>query len=88
MKITTKHRIAAAWETFRAQVLPKNAGPVQVDEMRKAFYAGAWALHCLLIAGVSEGPDCQPEDERLMEELVAEMEEFTARLLTGKGQQA
>ncbi len=32
--------IAQSWQTFEAQVLPKSAGAVQRQEMRRAFYAG------------------------------------------------
>jgi len=32
-----------AWESYRDGVLPKDAPQVQVDECRKAFYAGAFS---------------------------------------------
>ena len=32
------------WQIFEALVVPKNAPPVQRQEMRRAFYAGAEAM--------------------------------------------
>lgn len=36
--------IAAHWESYRAEVLPEDAGLVQITECRRAFYAGAQAM--------------------------------------------
>ena len=36
--------IAEQWELFSAAVMPKNAPPIQQQEMQKAFYAGAAAM--------------------------------------------
>jgi len=36
--------IQAQWSTFEAMVVPKKASPVQRQEMRRAFYAGAEAM--------------------------------------------
>lgn len=47
-----------AWESYRDGVLPKDAPQVQVDECRKAFYAGAFSHHCITTSigdpGISE----------------------------------
>lgn len=32
------------WESYLREVVPANAGPVQVEECRRAFYAGAGSL--------------------------------------------
>lgn len=36
--------IQSNWESFRNKVVPINAPKVQIDEMEKAFFAGAFAL--------------------------------------------
>ena len=48
--------IHAKWLEFQDKVVPKNASPVQIKEMRKSFYAGIWAyMQLLLVNGdVSE----------------------------------
>ncbi len=37
-------RLAISWESFEEQVIPPDAGLCQRVEMRRAFYAGAWAV--------------------------------------------
>jgi hypothetical protein len=76
--------LAAAWESFRARVIPKDAGPVQLQEMRRAFYAGAWALHTSMNA-IALNPEV-PEDTatQLLESLVVEMEQFQADITAGR----
>ena len=32
--------IEEAWESYRKTVIPEGAPPIQIDECRKAFYAG------------------------------------------------
>jgi len=36
--------ILSSWMDYRLKVLPDGAGPVQIQETRKAFYAGAVAI--------------------------------------------
>jgi len=36
--------IAAEWQGFRESVLPPNASEIQIQEMQKAFYAGAVSM--------------------------------------------
>lgn len=36
--------MAKLWAGFEKQVVPADAGPTQRQEMKRAFYAGAWAL--------------------------------------------
>ena len=53
------------WESFARAVLPPNCSTVQRWEMRRAFYAGAWAM----LAGVLDaagkcGADVQRRETR------------------------
>lgn len=36
------------WDSYHSRVVPETAGPVQVLETKKAFYAGAIALLSLM----------------------------------------
>lgn len=37
------------WQSYKEQVIPKEAGEVQLNETERAFYSGALALfNCLL----------------------------------------
>lgn len=39
-----KRRILPEWNSYRQEVMPKNAAPTQVKETRRGFYAGALAM--------------------------------------------
>ena len=36
--------ISEKWELFQSEVIPKSAGPIQLREMKLAFYSGAFAF--------------------------------------------
>jgi hypothetical protein len=80
-----KRALAAEWESFSKAAVPKDAPERQRQATRDAFYAGAQSVFTLLIEGLSEGPESEPEDEQLMENINAELkafgEELTARCL-------
>ena len=40
--------IQAQWASYEKNVMPDDAGPVQVRETRRAFYGGALAMFSLL----------------------------------------
>lgn len=40
--------IATAWGSFLRDVIPKDAPPDQIREMRLAFHAGAHAMHAVV----------------------------------------
>lgn len=46
------------WEDYRQRIVPKDAHPIQIQETRRAFYAGAWAYRSVnietVVAGLSE----------------------------------
>ena len=41
--------IQSNWEDFRKKVVPQNASNIQIAEMRKAFYAGAYAAISIMV---------------------------------------
>lgn len=71
--------IEEAWRDYVARVLPPTAGPVQIRETRRAFYAGATVLFSTILRLEPDG-DCTKKDLELMESLSAEIDEFCADL--------
>jgi hypothetical protein len=71
--------IAAGWAMFH-HLLLKDAPPIQVREMEKAFFAGAQHLWGSIMTGLD--PDAEPtaQDERRMELIAAELDAFGERL--------
>ena len=76
--------IETEWITYRNAVVPKDAGETQLTEMRRSFFAGAWAYYCLLMENVGTGADGTPQDMALMQSLDEEMREFKERVLRGE----
>lgn len=77
-----KKRLLEEWERYRRQVIPANAGRVQVEETRRAFYGGAGNMFALLTNSVSEG-DSEPSaaDLALLEGLQAELLAFQDEMM-------
>jgi hypothetical protein len=70
--------VAEAFATYRAEVLPADAPDVQVQECRRAFYAGTYGL---LMGGLLVlGDESVPEEDGIaaLEALKAECEAFAA----------
>lgn len=71
------------WVKMRNKVIPKDAPQVQLIEMRRAFFAGAWAFYSLLMNSLEPGLDETPKDMALMAQLDAELREFRDRVEKG-----
>jgi hypothetical protein len=70
--------VAESFATYRAQVIPPGAPDVQVEECRRAFYAGTY--FCLMNLAYNIGDDSTSEDQGIveLEKLKAECELFAA----------
>lgn len=75
--------VLTKWESFAAAVLPKDVHPVQVQEMRRSFYAGARAM-LSLVQQVS--PDEVSEDAGvvMLELLTMELDAFNEAVKGGR----
>jgi hypothetical protein len=83
----TKKHIDEAWQDLRANILPPHAPAIQLKEMRRAFYAGAQAMMNALVLNVSDTGDINdvtPEDEALIEDIQAELQQFADDLQAGR----
>jgi len=65
-----------AFEAYRRLLIPDDASAQEVAKERRAFLAGATVLHTTLMRSLSPGPGVSRGDERLMTELIGEMQEF------------
>lgn len=74
--------IAEAWASYRERVVPVEAGEVQVEECRRAFYAGASAAFYGIMAAASPGPELTAADDAMAEKIDAELRAFAARVAT------
>jgi hypothetical protein len=76
--------IETQWHEFRRRVMPKDAGDVQLIEMRRAFFAGAWAYYALVMNVLDVGEEATARDLEIMAALDAEMREFAERVKRGE----
>jgi hypothetical protein len=76
-------RLAREWRDFTLRVLPADAPPAQLVEMRRAFMAGVQVM-----LGINRGiGDPSVSEERgaeILEGLEAEMREFVELIREGK----
>ena len=77
--------IEEAWLDFSRKCLPVTAGPVQRQEMRRAFYAGAMGLYSHLMTDLDPGVDPTDADLARMAAIDADLARFGAEVQTGRG---
>jgi hypothetical protein len=73
------HPLATAWESYRTRVVPADAPPIQVQECRRAFYAGAQAF--LSAAADSKGPHAE---DRAINVMCNELHQFITDVQNGR----
>lgn len=81
--MAAKH-VAAEWASYAERVLPKDAPPVQVQETRRAFYAGGAAILFRLLRLLESGDEPTPADLQMMDDIEAELAEFGRDIQAGR----
>jgi len=76
--------MAEQWDQFARAVIPAGAPPVQRQEMRRAFYAGAQAILFRVIAAFAPEEEPTPEDLQIMADLERELSDFAVAVKEGK----
>lgn len=71
-----ENRVRKQWISYLAEVMPKDAHQTQVQECRRAFYAGA--LGCLIAGNLAEGTD------QVFDEIWTELKQFNQDVKSGK----
>jgi len=68
--------IEAGWVALRVQSIPDDASPVQLDEMRNAFFAGAQHLFASINSVLEPGEEPTEKDLHRMESIANELDRF------------
>jgi len=71
------------WDSYQT-LLPKDAPAVQIQETRRAFYAGAQALFSNVMTILEPGAEPTDNDLIFMDALVRELAQFTEDLKAGR----
>jgi len=66
--------IQSGWESFSNLVIP-NVSKIQHDEMKKAFYAGAWEVVTIMM-GISEKEVSEDAGAMVFQSLIEECQTF------------
>lgn len=72
--------IEKEWTTYLLSVMSKDASVVQVEETRKAFYAGAGSLFYAMLGFLEPGTEPTEADLNKMVALQKELEAFLKEL--------
>lgn len=78
-------RLKESFNNFRARVIPASAPVDQVTEMRRAFYAGAQSIICMLLDSLDDTTgEATGEDLKIMQDFQDEMKQFGEDVKAGR----
>ncbi len=77
-------RFGALWDDYANKILPEEASAVQVQETRRAFYAGGVSLLKTMVTILDEDAEPTEEDLRAMDDLNEEFHAFARELAAGR----
>lgn len=80
----TKNVVLSEWSSYSANVLPEDAGDVQVQETRRAFYAGAASMLRLVTTGLDEGSEATEADLQRLTDIDDEVQAFADDVKAGR----
>lgn len=72
--------IEAGWISLRLATIPADAPPVQLDEMQKAFFAGAQHTFSSIFALLDPGAEPTDADMKRLDQISAELRGFAREL--------
>ncbi len=72
--------IEAGWVIYLHKVVPASAGPVQINETRLAFFAGAQHLFASIMTILEPGAEPTEKDMQRMDHINNELRAFGASL--------
>lgn len=75
--------IEQSWLSYRESVIPKDAGSVQLQECRRAFYAGAQGLFTIFMMVFDPRHDVTDGDLATMSSIEAELKRYVAKVKAG-----
>jgi hypothetical protein len=78
-----ERRLAVAWDSY-AKLIPSDASAVQLQETRRAFYAGAVALFYTVATMLDEGQEPTEADLAKMDDLKAELDAWAQDVKEGR----
>jgi hypothetical protein len=84
MPAVKRQLMAEQWDQFARAILPPGVGPVQRQEMRRAFYAGAESILFRVIQAFAPETEPTAADMQIMSDLVQELRDFADQVKQGR----
>jgi hypothetical protein len=75
--------ILEAWNSYREQVIPRDAPAVQVTESKRAFFAGAGSIWMVFTSQQTGAPLVVSVNSQILEDIDAELRQFLAKVRAG-----
>lgn len=72
--------LEGGWQAFEQLIIPKEAGPLQRSEMRKAFFSGAQHLFASIMTMLEPGQEATDKDLNRLTLIHKELENFVEGL--------
>lgn len=69
-------RLLAEWLDYKTRVISRDADKVQIEECRRAFYAGAGSLFSVMLNMMTPGLDPSDQDLKNMDDIQKELTDF------------
>jgi hypothetical protein len=79
-----EERIKFQWDSYRIFVLPNDAPAVQIQECKRAFFAGAEGLMRVVMSALDPTLEPTANDLKAMEEIQRELSNFAEAVKAGK----
>lgn len=73
--------ISGGWATYLEAVMPNEAGPIQIEETRRAFFAGAQHLYAMIMHGLTDGTEPTQTDLDRMLNIEKELADFASSFM-------
>lgn len=82
--------IELGWKAMLTMVMPKDASPQQIADMRMAYYGGAQHLYASIMGILDPGPDTEPTDRDMarMGRIAKELDDWAAEMKNSQFNQA
>lgn len=84
MPLSERRSLSDMWRDLEAKTLGPGIGPIQRQEMRRAFYAGAAAWADLMLTGLDEDHEPTDLDLAYVSQLHDELQAFGKAIQAGR----
>lgn len=80
-----RQRLLEEWNSYMAAVFPDGRpNAIQLQETRRAFYAGARAIFSRIVGDLTPSAEPEPQDLKMMDDFEDELKVFLEKIKAGQ----